>query len=161
MNIDQFWAIMESAKNADEPEVPVGNALAGLSVEELVSYQEHFDTLHANAYRWDVWGAAYIRDGGCSDDGFTDFRYGLISLGREIYEAALADPDSLAAVDEGVEIANETFGYIALEAYEKKTGKDMPRNPHRRADPVGENWDFDDDDECRARLPRLWKMFGA
>jgi hypothetical protein len=34
-------------------------------------------------------------NGGMSDDGFTDFRYWLISRGRDVYERALADPDSL------------------------------------------------------------------
>ncbi|MFE6038244.1 DUF4240 domain-containing protein [Streptomyces sp. NPDC056452] len=34
--------------------------------------------------------------GGCSDDSFTDFRAGLIGLGREWYERAAACPDVLA-----------------------------------------------------------------
>ncbi|MEV7233888.1 DUF4240 domain-containing protein [Streptomyces sp. NPDC051020] len=47
-------------------------------------------------YRWDVWAAAYLIGGGCSDDSFMDFRAGLIALGRDWYERAAACPDSLA-----------------------------------------------------------------
>jgi hypothetical protein len=35
-------------------------------------------------------------EGYISDDSFMDFRDGLILLGREAIEAAIADPDSLA-----------------------------------------------------------------
>ncbi|MFD6293827.1 DUF4240 domain-containing protein [Streptomyces sp. NPDC060235] len=40
--------------------------------------------------------AAYLIGGGCSNDSFMDFRAGLIALGRDWYEKATADPDSLA-----------------------------------------------------------------
>jgi hypothetical protein len=39
-----------------------------------------------------------VIEDGCSEDCFRDFRSYLISLGREAYEAALRDPDSLAPV---------------------------------------------------------------
>jgi len=73
------------------------------------------------AYRWDLWGAAYIIGGGCSDDGFIDFQYGLIAKGREIYESALANPDSLADLAIPGEIPNELFGYVADNVYEDLT----------------------------------------
>ncbi|MEU1251459.1 DUF4240 domain-containing protein [Micromonospora arida] len=41
---------------------------------------------------WDVWAAAYLIGGGCSDDSFIDFRAGVIALGREWYERVLASP---------------------------------------------------------------------
>jgi hypothetical protein len=50
----------------------------------------------AESYRWDLWGAAYLINGGCSDDGFDYFRGWLLSQGRAIWQATLADPDSLA-----------------------------------------------------------------
>ena len=68
------------------------------------------------AYRWDSWAAAYSIGSGCSDDGFTDFRYFLISMGREVFERALADPESLLSVARapGVEdVFFGDFGYAA------------------------------------------------
>src|SRR5215472_15971622 len=41
-------------------------------------------------------GAAFLIAGGCSDDGFIDFRAGLIAQGRDWYHEAAASPDSLA-----------------------------------------------------------------
>jgi hypothetical protein len=152
MTRDDFWVLIEKA-NADE--AAMERALAVLEPHEIESFQSHFDDLFAEAYRWDLWGAAYIMEGGCSDDGFTDFRYGLIALGRMRFEKALRKPDSLVEVDDM--IANESFGYAARNAYEKSTGREMPypAASSHRADPDGNQWDFDDEDANRRRLPRL------
>ena len=49
------------------------------------------------AYQYGLWTAAsVIERGGCTDDGFIDFRGWLIAQGREVYMATLKDPDSLA-----------------------------------------------------------------
>ena len=37
-----------------------------------------------DSYRWDLWGAAYLANGGCSDDGFDYFRGWLIGQGRKV-----------------------------------------------------------------------------
>jgi hypothetical protein len=42
-----------------------------------------------------ICGAAYIIDGGCSDDGFEYFRCWLISRGKETFIKLKANPDSL------------------------------------------------------------------
>jgi hypothetical protein len=53
----------------------------------------------ANTYR--LWRAVdIIMDGRCSTDSFHYFQMWLVGLGRDAYEAAIADPDSLAAVPE-------------------------------------------------------------
>ena len=146
-------------QDSDAPEEILGEVLRTLDAEEIASFQEHFDSLFGEAYRWDLWGAAYLIGGGCSDDGFMDFRYALIAKGREVFEAALANPDSLADVD--LE-SNESIGYVASEAYSEKADAEMPRSgPPHPSDPEGENWDFDDQEECERRLPRLWKEFSA
>lgn len=45
-------------------------------------------------YRYDLWAAAYLIGGGCSDDSFTDFRAGLIGQGCDWYEQATTSSDS-------------------------------------------------------------------
>jgi len=160
MNIENFWVIIEKGKKSDTPEEIVARELGRLSPEELISYQEHFDKLHEQAYRWGLWGAAYMIGGGCSDDAFIDFRYGLISRGKEIYEKAIENPDSLAALGADAFIENEDFGYVALEVYEKLTGKEMPRKEYTGpSDPLGEDWDFDDEDENKKHIPELTKIY--
>ena len=97
MDRDDFWRHIEAARsrNPGAYELGLRNQLEALSIADIVGFREHFDRLFDAAYRWDLWGAAYLIEGGCSDDGFTDFRYGLIALGQRTFEAALAKPDSL------------------------------------------------------------------
>jgi hypothetical protein len=164
MNIEQFWSLNESLPPENAAET-LKQRLMKLEPTEIEDYQAHFDRAFASAYQWLLWAAAYIIEGGCSDDGFIDFRYGLISRGRSIFEASLANPDSLADVasddDDGF-IPNEEFGYVAQRVYEKKVGSRIPENNvSHPAEPVGESWDFEDDKLCEENLPRIWSKFGA
>lgn len=162
MDKETFWELLEGL----DPETAGGELAArldALEAEVIAAFQHHFDEEHARGYTWPLWGAAYLMEGGCSDDGFEYFRYGLISRGRKIFESALADPDSLAVLlDEDDFLSNEEFGYVAREVYENKTGNEIPRDgAGHPADPAGEDWDFDDEELCAARLPKLWAKFGA
>lgn len=160
MDIDRFWGIIAKGQDSEDPRVLVAEELAKLPPDEIVSYEEHFIALVDRAYRWPLWGAAYIMQGGCGDDSFTDFRCGVISRGREVYERALADPESLADFDEDW-IGNEEFGYLAWEAYQAKTGKEMPwKQIDRPKHPLGDGWDLDDYETNRQRLPRIWEKYG-
>src|SRR5262249_54204564 len=112
--------------------------------------------------RWDLWAAAYILQGGCSDDGFIDFRCWLISMGREVYDGAHADVESLASVaaDDPQYTSFEDFGRVAREVYEDRAGADMPAGTSPEpAEPAGERWE-EDGDELRRRWPRLWAASG-
>lgn len=159
MDINKFWEVIEPGKNSEEPESNLRAELEKLSPEKIESFQAHFNKLFDDAYRWDLWGAAYMIHGGCSDDGFIDFRYALISKGKEVYERALANPDTLAELGEDVELLdNELFGYIAGEVYERKQGKDIPDTESNSTDSMGEEWDFDDEVENEKRLPNLFTI---
>jgi hypothetical protein len=164
MDAEQFWELNVglAPENAVQQ---LRDRLSSLDPEEIVSYQEHFDRAFASAYTWDLWGAAYIIDGGCSDDGFMDFRYGLIARGRTVFEAAIANPESLVDVADDTPaglIANESFGYVARQAYETKVNQDMPNNDVAHPfDPTGDDWDFDDEQLCQQKLPKLWSKYGG
>lgn len=160
MELDAFWSVIDSIKDSADRASALQTRLAAIEPAEIVSFQEHFDRLFDQAYDWKLWGAAYLVNGGCSDDGFMDFRYGLISRGRAMYEAALADPDSLADTDLGPdEIEDEMFGYAASTVYEQKTGQDLPRSDALAVDPTGAEWDFDDVDEGNRHLPKIAAKF--
>jgi hypothetical protein len=162
MDKQAFWDLLEDL----DPETAAGGLAARLDALEpavIAEFQRHFDEEHARAYQWQLWGAAYLLEGGCSDDGFIDFRYGLISRGQEVFERALADPDSLAdLLDEDDFLSHEEFGYVAREIYEFKAGAEMPQSAvSHPAEPSGEEWDFDDEALCAAKLPKLWAKFGG
>jgi uncharacterized protein YjbI with pentapeptide repeats len=159
-DVDRFWEL-NAGLTPENAEIQLRDRLSKLTATEIASYQEHFDRACASAYQWNLWAAAYIIKGGCSDDGFIDFRYGLISRGRSVFEAAIADPDSLVnSMDVGV-ISNESFGYVAQQVYESKTNQAMPRNSVvHPSNPCGKDWDFNNKQLCEKILPKLWAKFG-
>ncbi|WP_119731531.1 DUF4240 domain-containing protein [Thermomonospora amylolytica] len=181
MNVDEFWGIVEAARADGRPfHEALQDRLAKRSEEEILAFQACFDELDGAVCRWDVWAAAYLIGGGCSDDSFMDFRAGLIALGREWYERVRRSPDALAdhpaviqaaADGDGYPVFYEVAGYAAAKAYERATGKDdcdfyeaideyrAARGLEETDSDMGEEFDFEDDAEMRKRLPRLAEMF--
>ena len=161
---DRFWACIAAARDAAGDDVDdrvdgLEQVLLTCHPDDVAAFQHKYDELLARAYRWDLWGAAWLMNGGCSDDGFRDFRDWLISEGEAVYEAALADPDSLADVAQDEAFELESFGYVALEVYEQLTDAPLPRGSVTDpASPAGQAWD---EDALPARFPRLARRFAA
>jgi hypothetical protein len=102
-----------------------------------------------------------VINGGCSDDGFMDFRATLISMGRKFYERALADPDSLAATEFDDELSCfEGFQYVGNEVAKERFGEIPARQRTFPAQPGGEPWDEDDPAELARLLPKLSARYG-
>ena len=148
MDEPTFWLLVEAARAemtpalSNQPEI-LQKKLEALAPSEIVEFDRIFSKLRNDAYRWELWAAAYIIEGGCSDDGFADFRAGLIGLGRDVYYAALADPNSLVRQPtRGVDFSREELNYAARQAYEAITGEEI--RDHGMAhpkEPLGEPWD--------------------
>jgi hypothetical protein len=158
MDDERFWAFVEAARDAagDDVDDRVGGleqVLLNHDADEVLEFQHKYDELLERAHRWDLWGAAFLMNGGCSDDGFRHFRDWLISEGETVYEAALADPDSLAAVDQDEDFELEAFGYVAAEVYEQMTDAALPRGKSQESEsPAGRPWD---ESQLPALLPHL------
>ena len=130
--------------------------LAGLSPAAIVAFQRLLDERLDESYTWDLWAAAYLINGGCSDDGFDYFRGWLIGQGEGAYRDALRDPETLLAIAEP-DTEGEAMLYVAIEAYERLTGEELPPRPHaRRAEPAGAPWD---EESVGAKYPRLAARF--
>ena len=167
MTRDQFWTTVAAARAeggfVDRP-WRLREVLLRASAAEVASFAEHFYDAMDDAYTWDLWAAACIINGGCSDDGFTDFRQWLISCGRDRYESALADPESLADVAFGPDAEHdasfEEFSVaVASDVFEALTGRPAPARPGAPPrEPRGVRWR-----ECDLadRFPRLWKRWGT
>ena len=167
MDDDTFWGIIETARADAGPDNPFADALieklATLSVREVRDFQERLHELRVALYRWDIWAAAYLIGGGCSDDSFTYFRAGIIGQGREWYERVLASPDSLADHPAAQSPRNghlfyEEISYAADYAMERITGTEEHvgyAGPREDDQDMGEDFDFDDEGEMHRRLPRL------
>lgn len=191
MDRETFWEIVDAARDragagADDrgaEDDPLPGVLTDLLVErltadEMLAFVDVAGDLADDAYAWPLWGAAYLVEGGCSDDGFMDFRDGLVLSGRAAFERAVSDPDSLADHPTVAAMArggSAWFGFESLDsivgdAWSRATGEDdeayyaareRTSSGHARSEPVGEQWDFDDDEENARRLPRLTALFAA
>ncbi|MFD3699907.1 DUF4240 domain-containing protein [Streptomyces sp. NPDC058646] len=173
MDKQTFWKLIETAREqveADQVAERAAMLLSALPVTEVAAAQQVLWDLLAESYSSPLWAAAYLINGGCSDDGFDYFRGWLLTQGREVFEAALADPDSLAAhpavreaAEEGLELWDEEALSIAWSAYEAATGHPLPADSFTISyPPLDPAWDFDFDDaaETARRLPRLTALLG-
>ena len=157
MDDSAFWEIIEGAKSGssssyDRPQA-LHAALQKLPPDEIQGFHETYIAKVDTAYTWSLWGAAYVMNGGCSDDCFDYFRDWLISEGQSVYEAALENPESLASIEGAEEFELEEFRYVADEVYETKTGRRMdPNYVEFPNDPTGETWDEDTVDKLYPKL---------
>jgi hypothetical protein len=164
MTIDEFWRMIDAVHDASGGDMDrkcelLRVRLDKLSDQDLRDFFQHFDAADANAYTWPLWGAAYVMNGGCSDDAFSDFRATLISYGRKVYEAALADPDSLADLDfeDEEDICYEGFQYVKNEVAEARFGEIPEIRGSFPSNPSGEEWD---DETVWNFYPRLSVKYG-
>jgi hypothetical protein len=176
---ERFWSLIEQSRGlVDRSQAANGDAfhelqtqhlsdlLSALSPEEIVAFDIRATYYSVRAYRWDLWDAAYWAHGGCSDDGFTDFRDNLISLGQEAFTRILSHPDDLADVIDRPDVPyllGEGFGYTAGKVYQQRTGRDIQEHfsnyPTAPEDPLGERIDLDDEDDVRQHFPKLYAKF--
>jgi len=116
--------------------------LRKLPPKEVRSFDAHFGDCEARSYTWELWAAAYIIAGWCSDDSFIDFRAALISMGRDVFGRVTKSPSALIEMKIGRRNAfNEGYGSVASDVYEDLTGHDMPirAKPHPKR-PRGKDW---------------------
>ncbi|WP_225840573.1 DUF4240 domain-containing protein [Streptomyces sp. NK08204] len=184
MDNEAFWHLLGTAKgSAESLDDAVAAQLAAMPKEEILAFEHHFTQLRHAVHRWDIWAAAYLIGGGCSDDRFSDFTAGLVALGPHWYERVNTCPDELAehpaiqaaaaSGDQDV-VSAEDFSFVSCRAYTQLTGDEDDfwedwesySRAHAAAEPgggegMGEPFDFDDSREMRRRLPRLAALYLA
>ena len=171
----RFWSLIDtSRKRAMKKKLRRGQdfidvhiaelrtLLGELAPEELIAYSNRFQYYRDLAYRWDLWAVAYWLHGGCSDDGFADFRACLISLGKKWFFEVLKDPDSLTDLVGRRDVPYmqaEGFQYVDSKVYQEKTGyivmPEVRGKVHKRRQPKGKRFDFEDEKQMRKRFPKL------
>ena len=172
MRTDDFWAVIARA-TADRPATPGEVAkravteLAAGDPDEIVAWGRHLDKVMVASGTQDLWAAAYLINGGCSDEGFDAFRGWLIAHGREAVARSVRSPDSLAemplvraAAETGAVFEAEEVLSIAAAAYAEATGSDLPPEDRPATRPDADDlWDFDNEEEMQRRLPKLSALF--
>ncbi|GAA1536441.1 DUF4240 domain-containing protein [Dactylosporangium maewongense] len=180
MDQDEFWAIVDraregiedtrTAEGAKQVAEKVGQRLAELGREAAVAFDLRYAVLDAESYDWNLWGAAYLMRGGCSDDAFDYFRGWLVTQGRSIWERALRDPDTLAELgidpdddfllcESMLSVGRAAFDedadfFDAVDAARAELPADTFNGPL-----LGDDFDHEDDDAVHARYPRLAEIY--
>ena len=124
MNHIQFWDLIQAVNRAvphhDHGAVlrETARLLSECGADDIADWHLIQAEYHAAAYQYDLWAASSTIGAHDTDDGFVGFRYWLISCGRDVYLAALQDPDSLFEVDTSHEdLCFEDYGVVAAIAY--------------------------------------------
>ncbi|MBI4747308.1 MAG: DUF4240 domain-containing protein [Acidobacteria bacterium] len=165
MERDAFWQLIntvrtEARNDETQFESILIPHLEKLELTDLVEFDYHLRELVAQAYLNQLWGAAYIINGGASGDGFYYFRSWLVMQGKEVYEKALTDPDSLVEVCDQInsDAEAEEVLYAAVNVYREKTDEDF----ESMIDPgdIGEVWPTDPDWK-EEDLPQLFPRLSA
>src|SRR5262245_40863589 len=165
MTKDDFWKLVDASRrdieNVDDQMGKLHDLLIALPVEAILGFDTCFQECTRDAYTEELWAAAYIVNGGCSDDGFDYFMGWLIAQGRKAFEVVLADPEMLAElVERDGHVECESMWSAAAIAYEAKTGKDdfyrITKGVTRQL--RGEPWD---EETVYQLYPKLAQKFGA
>lgn len=162
MDENEFWSLLEGLDPADRTS-DLKQRLSDLEPEKIIAFSLAFELAAAKAYDWTLFGALKLIHGGkCSEDLFDSSCYGLVSRGRNIYEKALADPDTIAEwLREGERIEEEDGSYTALKVYEAKTGLEFPVGEYPHMHPTGDESLVEFDEGWPKAFPRLYARFGS
>ena len=168
MHTTSFWQLIDQSRqyaqthNQTHAEALTA-LLAARDVADIIDFENHFTHFFHQAYDWKLWAAAYIIHGGCSDDGFMDFRAWLIGQGEAIYTGVLANPDILAEMVEDEDdlyvLESQDIWSVAVNVYHDKTGSDdIPTTNDATfpSEPTGDAWEEEDLAEL---LPHLYQKF--
>jgi hypothetical protein len=126
-----FWRLIEETGREAEGDVDrqvelIRDALAEMSVKEILSFERQLRAKLRRAYTFDLMAAAFIVMSYVSDDTFEDFRAWLVAQGKERFERAIETPESIAELlerDAVARVQGEALLTCAMAAYEQKTGR--------------------------------------
>ena len=163
MNENEFWEIISQSSNQGRSKYKnqteaLKAILINLDESTLIKFANTFYTLENGSYNMDLWSAAYVINGGCSDDCFDYFREYLISKGKSKFYSTLKNPDSCAdwILSEGQENW-QGIGTIPIQVYKERTGKDLKLSIPPKKDINAEDFD---ELTLGAKYPKLAAKFG-
>ena len=160
---DKFWELIEKSRTAannnyQKQLASLKTILLTLTPTDIEKFDNTFTALLAATYTYKLWGAAYVINGGCSDDCFDYFRQYLIGNGKERFYQTIKDPETCASWMKSEEQGENWEGlqYSAMEAYKQKTGKDIPQTFHPKFELKGKPFD---EENLMKEYPKLSKKF--
>ncbi len=169
MNENEFWIMIEQSRSASVQHKFLIEALSQLSPDDIISFQVILRAKMAEAYKPDLLEANFLIRNYVSDDEFEEFRAWLIANGRERFEAAMTNVETIAdwlspaATDN---INGVMMLLVAQEAYQKYGGEEvfsdeLYKHPDFIFDPeIDHEWP-PSKDALRQKYPRLFNAFAT
>jgi hypothetical protein len=162
MNEAEFWKLIALSKQESDgdPGRQLGRLQQMLERQpesEIVDFDRLLHQQMIKSYTRDLWAAAYIINGGCSDDDFDCFRAWLIAQGGETFHEVLQNPETLADLGEANE-ALKPLLQVAGKAFHARTTTELDSASPTPADLAGDQW-RDDEKTLQKKFPRLFEKF--
>ncbi len=159
-SLDDCWAIIATVLPHRDNDAKLQRTLKSTakawSADQALGFSLRLNELLHAANTHELWGAAYLINGGCSDDGFVYFREWLIQRGRDVFEAALRDPEILVDhITDEQDHESEILLHLPAIIYHRITRQPLPYEPPPSPEaiqPRGEPWTETD---LPHRYPRL------
>ena len=126
---DTFWMLIEQTKDVYGQEQGASaywltEQLLAMGPEQTLNFHNIMHGYMELADKYGLWNAAnLIQNEILYRDGFEDFRTWLIAQGKDVYFAALKDPDSLADISDCEDCQCEDLLYVGDMAHERLTGR--------------------------------------
>lgn len=178
MTEDEMWALFETAKtkgeDVEEQMEWLVTKLSRKSMADIIRFEDVFSNALNRSYTSHLWAAAYVVLGGCSDDTFDDFRAWLLYQGKDVYKAAIKQPETIIPFLEQIQKHGEMplledLLLVSVYAFEEKTGLEddhFYRLQEQLSEEISEqpevelDWDEEDKEELCRRFPLLWEKYG-
>ena len=166
MDLDEFWRVIAAsresgASSVEELTEALTALLVGRSRDDLIVFGAIFLQQSARAHRDDLWAAGGLIAGHLGDSAFMAFTPWLVSLGRDRFERAIHDPDSLAdlPLELSEDVWFEDYESAVLDAWEQTYGGDIPDAPGLHLE-VDDPRDRGFPENVAATYPRLAVKYG-
>lgn len=128
---ETYWGLIDNSlkntTNQEDQEIFLIEEIEKLTPQEMIGFRLRTDKLLFDSYNPELWCAAYIISGGCTDGGFEYFRCWLISQGKEVFYKVKSNPDALInqVIENKESYEFEGFWYVAMNAFKNTTGQDL------------------------------------
>lgn len=167
---ETLWALIEESltrgATAERQAAWIQDQLRKLDKVGIQRFDRGFWKAMHRAYTWDLWGVANLANGHDGQEGFLGFRAWLVSRGQGVFDAAIADADSLAPhiaeqqhAPDGAPLCDaQALCHAARNAYEAAHGTELPTPTlDLFVEPVGEPIVAS---ELSTRFPRVAAALG-
>ena len=155
----RFWATLDSARagavGCEAISRRLEQRLRVMPTTDLEHFAQDWSDWWGRSYNWDLWGAAYLINGGASDDGFDYFRGWLLSEGSERWAKVSRNIESaFDDIQPGAVLECEDIIVTLPNVYEERFGREAA-DPGNH-EPTGKVWT---EESLPNRFPRLARRF--